>query len=116
MTLDSGPFTELCIEHKLHYMLRSVYLSHLWGFTYDLHNFRFLPSRNFFILKMKFLLVAFLSVRIKCQRDVLSPDYHFTCLKCENEGTDKNRKCFEMNEVDFVNTTTCKSVFGCTKQ
>ena len=40
LTLDYGPFTELCIEHTLHYMLRSVYLSHLWGFTYDLHNVR----------------------------------------------------------------------------
>lgn len=97
-------------------MLRSVYLSHLWGFTYDLHNVRIQIRETSSILKMKFLLFAFLFVRIKCQRDVLSPDYHFTCLKCENEGTDKNRKCFEMNEVDFVNTTTCKSVFGCTKQ
>ena len=40
----------------------------------------------------------------------------YTCLKCENEGTDKNSKCFEMNEIDFANTTTCKSFFGCTKQ
>ena len=65
---------------------------------------------------MNFLLVAFLSVFIECQQDVLSTDYHFTRVKCENEGKDKNGKCFEMNEVDFVNTTTCKSIFGCTKQ
>ena len=63
---------------------------------------------------MQILLVAIFSA-IKSQQDVLVYD-SVTCLQCTNEGTDKNSKCFEMNEVDFVNATTCKSLYGCTKK